>query len=699
LPKAPRARAASAATIESSSLSARLNAGWKKELGQALERIRAPESAKAKARIGIDRIGAGDPGEGLELVKSSGLTSEPLLASVQRFAESVAAQRLEEAKREKDPNRASEILRDLQPFEAKMAGIEELRKKLKVDAFTAKLQRAILAAEADNKTEAARVLREVLRETKAPAELARGVNAGCAALEKEQWVEAEQAFTAAHESAPESRIADYGVDVARTFRKKAETRALETIRRDKDGVDDAIAVLAASRKIAPESPPRVEAEKLLLNKLKRAKRLSNKEAAQVIGQVARLSGPEEVLRGAQALEAGDLAAATSSFNAALAKNPKSEIAKIGLERSQSSLTEGVARGDVPIDSEATALVLRGLLEKKPNDENLQAALSKLVDRIEKASDRETVARLLSLAAIASGMKGALRESIDAGAKAIAKGDLEEAERTLAKAVEIDPSSEIARAAFDEVKEARKSDVVKRVVAEHEAGRDDRVKAALQKKLDEGGTVLEMMLAEATRLASLGRDAEAAKILDAANASNEGAAKSAVKRANGMLAAGRHREAEKVYAEHKESSEVAEAGEKIAFTRHIQRLLEGVRALGRLEDLENSAKAAAEIFAIDPRDSDVKKALAKVYERAEQSAQAKNATEMTRLLGVAAVVIGRTEELTGPLRAMRANRMNEASEMLRKLGAEFEQESEEEEAAEREPMVEYTKRARAAIGKL
>jgi hypothetical protein len=671
----------------------------RKELGAALDRIGGAESAKAKVKAGLERIAGGNPGEGLEIVKGAGLTSEPLLASVERYADMVAAQQLEEAKKaaDKDPNRATEILRDLAPFEAKLTGIAELRKKIKVDAFTGKLQRAVLAAQADNKSEAVRVLREVLKETKAPDSVKQGVTAGCAALEKDRWIEAEKSFAAAKESSPESRIADYGIDVARTFRKRGETRALDTIRRDKDGVDDAIAVLAASR--GTDSPARAEAEKLLYAKLKRAKRPSNKEVAESIVRIARLTGAEEAQQGGAALAAGDLAKATASFSAALAKDPKSEIAKLGLERSQSSMTQGVASGDVPIDSEATAMIFRGLLEKKPQDEALLATLEKLVDRIKKAPDREGTARLVALGAIASNMKGPLRESVDAGAKAFAKGDLDEAAKSLSKAVDIDPSNEIARTAFDKVKAEKKSEVVRRVVAESESGHDDRVKVALQKKLDEGGTVLEVMLAEATRLASLGREADAAKILDAANASSEGAAKAAVKRANSLLAAGRHQEAEKAYAEHKEASEVAEAGEKIAFTRHIQKLLEGVRALGRLEDLENSAKAAAEIFAIDPRDSDVKKALAKVYERAEQAAAAKNTAEMTKILAVAARVIGRTEELGAALRAMRGNRTSEANEMLRKIGAEFEQESEDEEVSEREPVVEYAKRARAALGKL
>ncbi len=668
-------------------------------LTEALERLHADEAAKAKAKSGLDRIAGGSPGQGIQHVRGAGLTSAPFLASVERFAAMMAEAQLEAARKiaDKDPNRASEILRELSPFEASLAGIRELRKKLKVDVFTQKLERAQLAAEADNRSEAVRVLEDAVDAGKAPPALKRGVLAGCAALKQEQWIEAEKAFSDALGASPESRIADYALDVARTFRRRAETRALDTIRRDKPGVSEAVAVLAASREIEPADPVRADAAKVLLDRLKRTKRLSNGGAAELIGLIARLEGDGEVGRGAEALRAGDHAAAAAAFSGVLAKDPRREIAKIGLSRSQASLTEGVAKGDVPIENEATALVLRSLLDRRPQDEDLQATLEKLVLRVKVAPSPEAAGKYLGLAAVAGGVKGPLRESVDSGAGALSRGDLEEAARSLSRAVEIDPSNAIARAGFEAAKEAKKSDLVKRIVAEAQVGHDDRVKAALAKKLDEGGTVLEVMLNEAARLASLGHDLEASKILDAANAGTEGSAKVGVRRANDLLAAGKHQEAEKAYAALSEASEVAEAGEKIAFTRHIQKLLEGVRALARLEDLDNSAKAAAEIFAIDPRDSDVKRALEQLYAHAEKSAKANDTDEMIRALSIAALVIGRTQELGAPLRALRGGQSAQASEMLRKIGAEFAQESEDEETAEREPVVTFTEHARRALG--
>lgn len=678
-------------------------------LDAALKFAGLSKEGRANAAAGLDAIADGAPATGLSKLKTAGLPAESrITASARLLAEVVAERKLEEAKvaARKDPDRAAKILGELTPFESRMPAVAELKRKLKVDAFTAKLDRVTVAAKAGNGPEAARTLRSIVEETRAPAILEKRVLEGCGHLEKRRWLDAERSFVAALTAAPESKIADYALDAARTLRRSSERRALSTIKRGKGELEEAIALLAAARRIDPKNPVRLEAEHVLTLRLKRG-RMSDEDAGKLIGQITRLSSiskeaEADLLGGSKALAAGRYDEAATRFKAALSRTPELVIAQIGRQRAQDALTEAVAGGRVPIETDATAEILGKLLKQRPDDPDLLDVQAKLLERIKLATDPMTAAGYLRLAVIASNAESPLREKLEEGNAALSKGDLGAAVAALGAAVEIDPASDTARAGYDAAKAARESEIVKRVVAEARTGNRDRVTRALDKTLKDGRRVMDLLLEEAARLAGLGRDADAAGILRAANVSTvPGPVKDAVSKAADLLASARYREAEKLLDSYTEESEVAEAAEKIAFTRHIQRLLAGVKALAELKDIERGAKAAAEIFSIDPRDSDVKRALRAVYGHAEEAGEQKNARELVRALSAAATVIGQADLLGGPIGMIESGQKDEAYERLRKIGAEYSEEDEDadEEIAERKAVVEFSKRARTALAKL
>lgn len=679
-------------------------------LEQALAHVVLPDRQRTAAAAALDAIAVGAPATGLEKLKGTGLSAEsPVGATARRLAELVATKKLEEATRaaEKDPDRAAKILGELTPFETKMPAVAVLKKKLAVDVFTAKLDRVTVAAKAGNGAEAGRALRAIVEETRAPAALEQRVLDGCGHLEARRWLEAEKSFVAALEAAPESKMADYALDAARILRRDSEQKALGVIKRGKGDLDQALTRLAAARRIDPENPVRAEAERLLTQRLERGRRASDQDAAALIEQVARISsipeGVEENLRrGAKSLAAGRHDEAAAAFEAALARAPDLSAAQIGLGRARAGLADAVANGSVPVETEATAAILAGLLKKRPDDAELLEVLSKLLERLKLSADAPAAARYLRLAVIASNPEGPLLVKLQEGTAALSKSDLAAAVTLLGAAVEIDPANDTARAGYEAAKAAREADIVRRIVAEAKRGGRDRVKRALEEKLQDGRRVIDLLLEEAGRLAGLGRDGDAAGILRAANASTApGPAKNAIAKAADLLEAGRYQEIEKVLDPHSEESEIAEATEKIAFTRHIQRLLAGVSKLASLEDLEGGAKAAAEIFAIDPRDSDVKRALRAVYGHAEEAAASKNTSELVRALSAAAVVLGQTDLLGGPIRMLESGQKDQAYDALQRIGSEYAEEDEDaiEEAAERKAIVEFTKRGRAALAKL
>lgn len=677
-----------------------LNADAAQAISEGIAHAPIPDERKNAAREGVDAIGTGSPAPGLDRVEKAGLP-KTLAAAAAKLAERVATQKLGEATRiaKQDPGRSRAILRELEPFAAALPGIRELEKQLDMDAFVAKLDRAVLSARAGNSQEAARVLRDALASTKAPEKLSSMITEGAAHLEARRFVEAEQSFVAAQRSAPESKIAGIAVEASRIMRRADDESAAGAVERGRGDVDAAVATLAASYDLEPSSPHRARAAKAIEKAMEKAKKLSDAEAAAMIDRIGKLTRNEDLEKGAAALKSQDSNAALAAFTSALAKDGSSAAAKIGLARARGSLAGAIAKGKVPIEDEATASLFGELLKRRPDDEGLQETLAKLVERIKRTQEPEKLGRALRIGAIASNATPVLRTKIDAGAQALAKGDVGLAEKELGQAVEIDPSSEVTRAAYDVTKALKTAEVVRRIVAEADAGRKDRAEKALGNQLDDGRKVMDVMLAEASRLAAAGQDREAARVLEVASFATAGPQQAAVVSGARLLAAQKYKDAEKAFSAQAEESEVAEAGAKIAFTRHIQKLLAGVRAFGELEDLDNGSKAAAEIFAIDPRDADVLAALKKVYGRIVTAADAKNAGEVRRLLSAVAFVIGRTDELREPLRMIEAGQKDQASERLRKIGIEFEEESEDEEVAERKAVVEFTKHARIALSKL
>ncbi|MCC7386219.1 MAG: hypothetical protein IT384_30530 [Deltaproteobacteria bacterium] len=661
-------------------------------LGDAMRYGELSSTGSEALKRALDQALGGQPGKASSTAEGAGLPADsPIMKAARAFFRASAREVLTRAQQaaKKDAAEAMVLLTEIDPFEAELPQIAVLRQSLRKDAFASLLDDALRAAKAGRGGEAAERLTAALHASKAPAALAALAGDGAKALASGRYADAERAFQQALAQAPRSQLAQRGVDVARLLRRSGERDALEVLKTGRGDRANAVGVLAAALAAEPGNASAKEGAELIAARLTgKQVKLSDAELAEEIGQLARLSeisapAREAIERGRSALAKAAYADAEAAFKDAQAASPKAAITgalrSVLRDRMLSELksgAKGVAQGD-----EGSARALAKLLKADPNDAEAQQALRSLLDRAEQAGkngEDAEAARFLALVVVATEPAPGVKAALDGGNKALGQGNMSEAEKRYADALDLEADNEAAKLGLSLAKGARVASLKEAVSKAKEGQGAAEAEAALKKTLEldpssaEARQAFQELLDAAKGRAQEGKDREAASLLDTANTvSKPETAKKAIAAANQQLAEGRFVDAEAAYAKILAGgeSQLASTGRQIAHDRRLQVLLAGVDELKKGGDLERGAKATAELLKIDATSPDARAAIDAALGRAEQAAAGGDDKAAARELRAADVAAGPTSGLQKAIGALEHGKFDEAQASFAKLSGE------------------------------
>lgn len=622
---------------------------------------------------GINQITRGDPALGYEAVAKSGLApDDPFVDATRQYAVATARRLVERARRiaDRSPERAIVILHAIAPFAEDAPEIAQLSKAIEVDAFVARLDEAERHAKAGRDERAAAVLADALASSEAPDRVRTAASRGIEQLGAGQYLAAERAFADALARAPKSRLAERGRAIARDRRALAERRAREALERGRGDPGKAVETLEAALGIEPDNEHAAAgAQALLLRATAMADDAEDEALATVLGYAARLApargrAATSIAEGIAKLSKHSHAGAEAAFRAARQLDPTDRVAMLGQQVAKSRLLASFEAGPVDVSAldETTAESLAALRRDDPDRPEPLAALAELLEAARAkadAGDTKAAARMLSLAIIVATPDADLRKPLEQGHRLLARRRPVEAARAFQSAAQSAPHDELVRTAVAIAERAR----LERMIGAIIDGTDRRVLSSLEQRLgeDDGEKIEKEILEAAEREAEDGRTARAVRLLDALNRFVEAEdVRAATSAGNRLLSKERYDEAETEYqrAQRSGPSNVAKAGERIAFSRKVAAMFQGVAALTNLSDLERGAAATKTLLSIDPFDKDGIAAVEAALDRAE--AVANDRPEMIRALTAAAVAVDGESELAAALDHLGAGRDEEAS---------------------------------------
>jgi tetratricopeptide (TPR) repeat protein len=623
----------------------------------------------------IDHARDGRAKTSLEVLDKAGLDkASPLYVAGRKLAAGAARDQLANAEKlaKKNPEKALEILDEIEAFEAELAGIGELRKQLRSGSFQDLLDEALTEAKKGDGAEAGSLLLAALNSSQAPDNMRDPAQEGCDALKAGRYAAAEKAFDRALAAAPRSKMAQRGIDIARMLRKSGESDALEAIKTGRADQDRAVAVLEDAIAVEPANRNAKEAIKVLMARAKSAG--ADADAARMIGWAARLSGgaaKQPIEDAAAKLAAGDHAGAESAF-AAVKRN---ELAELGREIAKSRMLASLSSGakTAATGDESSARSVAKLLEKDPSNKEAQAAVKSMLDKAsEHASQHEDddAAKFLKLATIASNPAPGVKKELDRGNDAIAKGSMSDAEKAYAAALDIDPESKVAKIGWEIARNARVGMLSSAVADAKSSGNAERAAEALKKTLEvdpnspEAKKAFADLLAEAKRQGEAGNDAQAAALLDAANVvSKPETVRRKIASAIGLIKKSEHDKALAAFDEIAKDgdSQVVLAGKEVAAGRKKSGLAGDAKGLENGTDLQRGAAAVAKLRAVDPADANAKRAIDAALSRAEKSAATGDDRAAAKELAAVAAAIGEEKEAKDAIAKLENSKHQEAED--------------------------------------
>lgn len=229
------------------------------ELGAALDHTDGAIDAVQAARKGVDELLADRVDlahQRFEESKSKGGTTFAAVRASETVLRAVAVSSYDRAKATTDPAEALVALRRLEPFAASLSGYEAEKSKLRKRAFGALLEKAQERSGFGNDERAAELIATALEISKPPANLAKPLEEGSAALTSGDYATALSRLGEAERIEPRSRLARVGHEVAKRAR-------LRQLRRDADEarvVEDAVRATIAYRAILEIEPNDVSAQ-------------------------------------------------------------------------------------------------------------------------------------------------------------------------------------------------------------------------------------------------------------------------------------------------------------------------------------------------------------------------------------------------------------------------------------------------------
>ncbi len=626
-------------------------------------------------KAAIDHARAGRPKTAMEVLDKVGLeATNPLYGAAHNLALAAARDQLANAERtaKRSAEKALAMLVELQPFEGEIQEIAALQRQLRAGSFQELLDEALVQAKKGDATEASTLLLAALNASNAPANMREPAAEGCDHLKEAHFAAAQQSFEKALVTAPRSKLAERAIEISQLMRKSGEQAAVEVIQSGKGDQERAVATLEDALAVEPNHRGAREAQKALLSRAKG--KGTDAEVASLLQLAARLSpgGVKKAIDdGVAKLAAADHAGAESAFGEAKGD----EVAEVGREIARtrmlaalSSGAKGAAKGD-----EAAANALAQLLQKDPANRDAQAAVRSLIAQATEHADKKEdteAARFLRLATIATSPAPGVKNQLDSGNSALAKGDMIAAEKAFADALDIEPENKVASAGYQIAKQARVGMLDSAVAEAKASGNASRAGEALRKTLEIDPTSPEAkkafgeLLAEAKRQGDAGNDAQAAGLLDAANvASKPEAAKKKISEAIGMLAKGDHDGASAAFGAiiRDAESQVATTGKQIADARRRTVLVERAKALENGSDLASGAAAVASLLAIDPADASAKRAIDATLIRAEKASADGDDKLAARELTAAATARSEDASLAIGIGKLEAGRFQEAEE--------------------------------------
>lgn len=630
-------------------------------------------------KAAVDHARDGRPGKSVEVLEKVGISpSGDLYGAGRALAVAAAIKQLGRAKRiaKRNAQKALEMVTELRPFEEDVPDIAGLRRQLRVGSFQELLDEALVEAKKGDDDEAASLLLAALNASAAPERMRAPSAKGCDELKDGRYAAAEQSFNQALAAAPRSRLAQRGIDIARLRRRVGEKEAVDTLVRGRGDLEKAVTVLEAALAVEPKNENAAKAAVALMRQAERGG--ADAEVARRLGYAARLSvltgaTKSAIEEGVAKLEAGDHAAAQEAF----AKAGSREIGKVGKKIARermlaalSSGAKGAAQGD-----EDSARALAQLLEKDPTNAEAKRAVKVMLDQAKRhASKKEDAeaARFLRLATIATAPAPGVKAHLDAGNEALAKGDMAAAERSYAEAAELEPEGQVVRVAFEIAKNARVGMLSSAVADAKKTGNVERVAAELKKTLEldpdsqEARGAFQELLAEAKRQAEQGKDPQAAALLDAANVvSRPISAQKKIGSAIELIGKGKHDEAVRAFDEilKKASSKVASAGRDVALVRTKAVLLADAKLLENGEDSTRGAMAAKKLFEMDAADAAAKAAVEAALARATKAASEGDDRIAARELKAAAMALDEEKDAKKAIQKLETGRYQEAEDLF------------------------------------
>jgi tetratricopeptide (TPR) repeat protein len=656
-------------------------------LSEALRTAELSKELAARLKAGLEEAAKGWPGKARKALDAAGAPDGPFLTAARAYLKAAAKAAFDKAKErsKKDPSGAQTVLNDLEPFASELPELGTMKKSLVGASFQDLLDEALRKAKAGDDAEAAGLLLTALNNSQAPANMRAPTELGCDKLKAKAYHEAERAFQQALGEAPKSKLAQRAIDIARLRCGAAEKEAVEKLKSGKGEAEAAVAVLEAGLKAQPGNEEAKAGEELLLARLSvSGASLDDLKLAALLGQAARLvdlpAGARSAFEeGNGQLAQGNYAEAERSLGKAVQAAPAAKVLSLARDysgrRKLAALTSGAKKAGA--GDEGSAKALAQLLKDDPKNAEGHAALDALFKKAEaaaKAGNEGEAARLLGLLAIATDPPPGVKAALDKANTALLGGKAAEAEKGYGEALDLESEQPVAKLGLSIVKRAR-VDSLKHAVADAESGKDfEAAKEALKKTLEldpsspEARKAFADLLEKAKQNGALGKDREAAELLEIANVvSKPDTAKQAIAAADQLLGEGKHGDAEAAYQKvlGGGDSQVAAAGKAIAHDRILQVLLQGVAELRKGGDLDRGAKATAELLKLDAASAEAHAAIDATLERAERAAGAGDDSGAARQLKAAAIASGAMNALQQAILQYESGKYEESAESFAK----------------------------------
>ena len=519
-------------------------------------------------------------------------------------------------------------------------------------AFAELLEEARRQSKAGNDRQAAALL-DVANVVSKPETARRAIGEANAKLGEGRHAEAEAAYDEVLSSG-DSQVAKTGKELARERRVSvlvAGTSELESGGDEERGAK-AAAELRALDPVHPKVAAAVSAA------LARAERVAaggdDKAAARALRAAAAAIGEDAALaRAIELYETGKLADAESAF----ATGSTSEIGRRGAALARARRL-GSLKAGLSGEGDAKAQSIRALLAADPTNKEAQKAFRDLLDAAKRAGAKgqdADAATSLRHANIAAGSPEDLTASIEVGVTHLGEGRYAEAERAFSGAVELAPTSEVAKTGAAVARGSRQRQEQEASRALGRAG-DPRPHArtlsasfVVEPSSKLATKALDDLLRRAQASAKRQSDADVAQELEAAalleNLGME--LTKAVGDAAGLYAKASFGEAEAAFASASNGtkSRVAELGASLARARRVAILEAELEAARKEQDVLRQSGLVAQILELDANNAKAK-ALQKVVGGDLKTSRLDTARLQKEQgkLGIAWVYVGRALKL-------------------------------------------------------